>query len=371
MNTYQSTIERLIEPVGVHINGSNYSDILVHNDHLYSRILHDGSLGLGESYMEGWWDCHALDDFLYKLLNADLEKKIRRNIHLVWLSLKASLFNRQSRSKAADVAGKHYNLDNKFFSHMLDKLMIYSCAYWNKAENLDEAQEHKLDLICRKLKLSKGDTVLDIGCGWGGFAWYAATKYGARVTGITISSEQADLAKKRCQGLPVDIRLQDYRDINEQYNKIVSVGMFEHVGHKNYSVFMDMVYRNLTPDGIFLLHTIGGNESTSFTDPWIDKYIFPNGTIPSANQITRAIEPHFILQDWHNFGPDYDKTLMEWRRRFKQSWSLFSHKFDEHFYRMWDYYLCISAASFRAKTNNLWQIVLTKTGYPAEYHSVR
>ncbi len=362
-----TTIEELIRPAGIHINGNNSSDVQVHNNHFYWRLLHDGSLGLGESYMEGWWDCDTLDDFLYKLLSAGLEKQIKRNLHLLWLPLKATLFNLQSRSGAIEVAKKHYIIGNDLFKHMLDKYMMYSCAYWDKASNLDEAQEHKLDLICRKLQLSSGMTVLDIGCGWGGFAQYAAEKYQVDVTGIIISSEQADLARKRCTGLPVNIRLQDYKDLHSKYDRIVSIGMFEHVGYKNYPDFMNIVHQNLKDDGIFLLHCIGGNESAITTDPWIDRYIFPNGMIPSAIQITKIIEKQFILQDWHNFGSDYDRTLMEWLKRFKKSWPQLKQRYNERFYRMWEYYLCISAASFRARKNNLWQIVLTRPEYRGEY----
>lgn len=371
MNDYQSTIETLIRPLGICINGTKPQDVKVHNERFFPRVLRDGSLGLGESYMEGWWDCTPLDEFLYLLISSDLDKKIKRNLPLLLLSIKARLQNRQSKSRAISAVEHHYDLDNDFFAHMLDKYMMYSCAYWENASSLDEAQERKLDLICRKLKLAPGLKVLDIGCGWGGFAQYAAEKYQVEVTGITLSSEQAAEAKKRCEHLPVHIRVQDYRTLNEKFDRIVSIGMFEHVGYKNYQNFMTIVHRNLTTEGIFLLHCIGGNESVVSTDPWIDRYIFPNGMMPSATQITRAFEKYFILQDWHNFGPYYDLTLMEWLRRFKASWPLFKDKFGQKFYRMWEYYLCLSAASFRARTNNLWQIVLTGKRFSDFYKSVR
>ncbi|RQO69875.1 cyclopropane fatty acyl phospholipid synthase [Pedobacter sp. KBW06] len=369
MNRYQSTIETLISPAGIHLNGTDDFDIHVYDDRFYRHVLRYGSLGLGESYMNEWWDCKALDTFLYRLLTVNLEKRVRH--HLQWQSLKAKIFNLQSITRAVEVAKKHYNIGNDLFEKMLDKYMIYSCAYWSKASTLEEAQEDKLDLICRKLKLSAGMEILDIGCGWGGLAQFAAERYQVKVTGVTISSEQAALARKRCEGLPVRILLEDYRLLTGSYDRIVSVGMFEHVGYKNYDTFMKVVKQCLRKDGIFLLHCIGGNESGIHTDPWIDRYIFPNGMMPSPTQISNAAEPYFALQDWHNFGLDYDRTLMEWLKRFRNSWDQIKAHYDDQFYRMWEYYLCISAASFRAHKNNLWQIVYTHPDYPERYSGVR
>lgn len=367
----QSFIEQTLAEAGITINGSSASDIQINDKRFYKRVLKDGSLGLGESYMEGWWDCLALDDFFYRVIQFGGEKKLKANIYLIGLVLAAKLFNRQSLKRANKVARKHYNLGNELFERMLDKYMMYSCAYWDKASNLEQAQENKLDLICRKLKLSPGLKVLDIGCGWGGFAQFAAQNYGVHVTGITISSNQAELASTRCANLPVDIQLKDYRNINKKFDRIVSIGMFEHVGVKNYPIFMDVVYRNLKDDGIFLLHFIGGNEHRITTDPWIDRYIFPNGVIPSPNQVSAAFEKKFMLQDWHNFGHYYDNTLMEWLKRFKTAWPTIKDQYDDQFYRMWEYYLNICAASFRSGKNHLWQIVLTKQSYNLSYQSVR
>ncbi|ADY54192.1 cyclopropane-fatty-acyl-phospholipid synthase [Pseudopedobacter saltans DSM 12145] len=367
----QSFIEQTLTEAGITVNGENPFDIQINDNRFYKRVLKDGSLGLGESYMEGWWDCRALDDFLYRIIQFGGEKKVKTNINSICLVLAAKLFNRQSLKRATKVARKHYNLGNNLFEHILDKYMMYSCAYWNKASDLDQAQENKLDLICRKLKLSPGHKVLDIGCGWGGFAQFAAQNYGVQVTGVTISSNQAELASKRCANLPVEIKLKDYRDIAEKFDRIVSIGMFEHVGTKNYPVFMDVVHRNLKNDGIFLLHSIGGNENRITTDPWIDRYIFPNSVIPSPSQVSAAFEKQFTLQDWHNFGHYYDDTLMEWLRKFKIAWPAIKNQYDDQFYRMWEYYLNICAASFRSGKNHLWQIVLTKQCYNINYQSVR
>ncbi len=370
-NKYQKAVKNLLTSAGININGDKSWDIRVKNENFYKRLLKEGTLGLGESYMEGWWDCKRLDEFIYLLFNAELEKKIRKNLRLKWLILKSRLFNRQSIHKSKKSINHHYDIGNELYREMLDPLMIYSCGYWQKTEELSQAQEKKLELICRKLKLKPGQRVLDIGCGWGGFAWYAAKNYGVEVVGITISEEQKKLAAERCKNLPVEIRLQDYREIDEKFDKIVSIGMLEHVGHKNYRPFMEIVKKNMKDDGICLLHFIGGNESKYSTDPWINKYIFPEGLIPSITQIGKALEDKLILQDWHNFGPYYDKTLMAWYQNFQDSWPKLKHEYGNIFFKMWEFYLCSSAAAFRSKRLNLWQLVLTKKESPKMYHSVR
>jgi len=371
MNKYQATVEKLIIPAGIHLNGTAAFDIQVYDERFYNHVLRYGSLGLGESYMNGWWDCLALDHFLYQLLSADIEQQISKSLSLQWQRVKAYLFNMQTRSKSANLAHEHYDLGNDIFEAMLDKHMMYSCAYWAKAKSLDQAQEDKLELICKKLKLSPGMEVLDIGCGWGGFARYASEKYQVKVTGVTISVRQAEIAKQRCQGLAVNILLQDYRELTGNYDRIVSIGMFEHVGYKNYRTYMQLVNSCLKDDGIFLLHCIGGNENNVNTDAWIDKYIFPGGMVPSIKQIAKSIDQLLILQDLHNFGLYYDRTLMEWLNRFRAGWGSLKHHYSQQFYRMWEYYLSLSAASFRAGKNQLWQIILTKSSYCQLYQSIR
>jgi len=371
MHSPQQLIENLLQGTGIGINGPEPWDMTVHDERTYSRILGQASLGLGEAFMEGWWDCRALDEFFFRILRKRLDKRLPFNLSAFLQVLKARLFNQQTRSRSKIVALRHYDIGNELYRHMLDKRMIYSCAYWAGAETLDEAQEHKLDLICRKLKLETGMRLLDIGCGWGGLAQFAAEKYRVSVTGVTISEQQAIIARRATEGLPVNIRLLDYRDLHEQFDRIVSVGMFEHVGYKNYRTFMQTAGENLADDGIFLLHTIGGIESVKNTDAWIDQYIFPNSMVPSAEQITGAIKGVFILEDWHNFGLDYDRTCMAWLKNFNRSWPELSNRYDDAFYRMWTYYLNMCAASFRVKKNQLWQIVLTKPGRLAGYRSVR
>lgn len=367
----QETLRELLREVDVKINGDRPWDPQVHDPRLYRRVLSGGSLAVGEAYMDGWWDCEALDQLFYRLLRGRLDQKVGWSWRLIWNVLKAFVLNLQSPDRAYEVGEEHYDRGNDLFRRMLDDRMVYSCGYWRRADTLDEAQEAKLDLICRKLGLEPGMRVLDIGCGWGSFAQYAAAEYGAEVVGITISEEQVDLARERCADLPVEIRLQDYREVDASFDCVVSIGMFEHVGHKNHRTYMETVRRCLKEGGLSMLHTIGSADSTRVTDPWIEKYIFPNGLIPSARQVTEAAGDLFVIEDWHNFGPDYDRTLMAWAERFESNWEVLSDRYSERFYRMWRYYLYQCAGAFRARRNQLWQIVLSPEGIDGRYVSTR
>ena len=298
--------------------------------------------------------------FFTKVLRAGLEKQLPRHLKDTLRIAGARLFNLQSKKRAWIVGKEHYDLGNDLFTRMLDPQMQYSCAYWKDAERLEDAQIAKLRLICEKLQLKPGMRVLDIGCGWGGLAQFMAQNYAVSVVGVTISAEQQKHAQQRCLGLDVDIRLQDYRDLNDQFDRIVSVGMFEHVGPKNYDTYFTVVDRNLKPDGLFLLHTIGSRRTDHNVDPWIDRYIFPNGCLPSVRQIANASESHFVMEDWHNFGADYDKTLMAWYERFLASWPEIADNYSERFKRMFSYYLNACAGAFRARDIQLWQVVFSR-----------
>ena len=368
MSKFKTTVTELLESAGIKINGQRPYDIQVHNEDFYARVLSGGTLAFGESYMDGWWDCDALDQLAVRLLSARLDKKIKvTNPQVLLTFLRAYLINTQSKGRAYIVGEKHYDTGNDLFSLMLDKRMNYSCAYWRYAQDLDQAQIDKMDLICRKLHFKPGMKVLEIGCGWGGFAKYAAENYEVNVYGITISKEQEQYAKESCKDLDVSFELKDYRELNTQYDRIVSIGMFEHVGYKNYKHYMEVAHRCLKEDGLFLLHTIGRNSSTRATESWINKYIFPNGMTPSAKQISAASEGLFVIEDWHSFGQDYDKTLMAWHENFQNNLSKLKDSYDERFQRMWKYYLLMCAGSFRARRNQLWQLVLTKNGIRGGY----
>lgn len=352
----------MLQSADIEVNGSRPFDIRVKNPHFFKRVLQEGSLGLGESYMDGWWECDRLDIFFQKVLRAGLENQLPHHIKDTLRVAAARLTNLQSKKRAWIVGKEHYDLGNDLFSLMLDPYMQYSCAYWKDATTLKQAQEAKLKLICEKLQLRPGMTLLDIGCGWGGLAAYAAKNYGVSVHGVTISAEQQKMAQERCKDLDVQILLQDYRDLNSQYDRIVSVGMFEHVGPKNYQTYFNVVAHNLKPDGLFLLHTIGANETNMNVDPWINKYIFPNGCLPSIKHIATTSEGKFVMEDWHNIGADYDRTLMAWYERFVQNWPKIEHNYSQRFFRMFSYYLNACAGAFRARDIQLWQVVFSPRG---------
>ena len=369
--TVKEFFDELLAPVDIRINGDRPWDIQVHNPDLYPRVIGEWSLGLGEAYMDGWWTAEAVDQFFYKLFRGGASTRLMPFSKKVFL-LKSKMFNRQNRQQAREVVDLHYELDVDLFMSFLDPYNQYTCGYFQDTDDLNAAQEQKLDLICRKLRLGPEDRVLDIGCGWGGFAKFAAEHYQCHVTGISIADVQIAYAREFCQGLPVEIVKSDYRDHRGSYDKILCCGMIEAVGYKNYRPFFEMVHRNLKDDGLFLLHTISRHDSGTATDPWIDKYIFRNGMLPSAQQLSVAAEDLFALNDWHNFGAYYDPTLMAWNRNFSDNWDRFKEHYDEAFYRMWEYYFLSCAGSFRANEKQLWQVVYGKwPGAVAGYQSVR
>ncbi len=368
----ENFIKEQLQKAGITINGNQPSDIQVFDDRFYQRVISQGTMGLGESYMDQWWDCPRLDEFVCKVLRASLDENFE-TFKLVGMYLQAVLFNLQSISRAFIVGKKHYDLGNQLFELMLDKRMVYSCGYWKTASNLDEAQEAKLELTCQKLHLKPGMRILDIGCGWGGFCKYAAEKYGAQLVGISVSQNQLEYARKICQGLPIELRFQDYRkiDTNDKFDRIVSIGQMEHVGYKNYYTFMKMFSQCLKEDGLLLVSTTGKSITGYIGDPWMEKYIFPNGLVPSITQLAEASEKFFVMEDWHNFGIYYDITLMAWYDNFNKNWDKIKGQFDDRFYRQWKFYLLSCAGAFRARKMQNWQIVFSPTGVPGGYTSIR
>ncbi|KQY52638.1 cyclopropane fatty acyl phospholipid synthase [Lysobacter sp. Root494] len=362
-------LERLLAHADVRVDGDRDWDLQMHDPRLPMRLLAQGSLGLGESYMDGWWDARSLDGLLYHLLDARIDERVR-GIAAYLDGLRAQLFNLQTRSRSFTVGERHYDLGNDLYAAMLGKRLVYSCGYWREATTLDEAQEAKLDLVCRKLGLQPGMRVLDIGCGWGEALKFAAERYGVSGVGVTISREQADYARRLCDGLPIEIRVQDYRELDEKFDRVFSIGMFEHVGVKNYRRYFEVARTCLPEDGLFLLHSIGSNQSQHHTDPWIARYIFPNSMLPSAAQIARAAEGLFVMEDWHGFGPDYDRTLQAWRDNVEAAWPQLP-SYDERFRRMWRFYLSGSMASFRARRIQLWQVMLSPRGIRGGYIAPR
>ena len=359
-------IREILALAGIELNGADPWDLQVHDDRFYQRALSHGSLGLGESYMDGWWDVEQLDEFFSKVQKARLNEK-KRGIPALWLWAKGKLFNRQTKSASRRVAQEHYDLGNDLYQVMLDNNMQYTCAYWQGAKTLDEAQENKLHLVCRKMYLKPGMKVLELGCGFGGLARFMAKEYGCEVVSYNISREQLKFARQFCNGLPIRFEEKDYRDaIHEpQFDRVVAVGLCEHIGHKNHRSFFELARAKLKDGGLFMLHTIGNTRSLNSTDPWIDKYIFARCVIPSVPQLAVAMEDLWVIEDWHNFGPDYDKTLLAWWENFETRYcTLDKQRYDQRFYRMWKLYLLMSAGAFRARRLQLWQIVLSKGDIP-------
>ncbi|NTV22609.1 MAG: cyclopropane fatty acyl phospholipid synthase [Candidatus Yonathbacteria bacterium] len=375
-------VSELLYSVGVTINAPNGSGLQVRDERFYSEIVRRGSLGLGEAYMDGLWDHDDLSDFFCRVIGGGLEKEAKSLKTVIALGpeiLSSVLADCGHWKNSHRVGEHHYDVGNDLYRLMLGKHMVYSCAYWKDAQNLNEAQEHKMRLICEKLGLKEGMTLLDIGCGFGELLAFAAKHYDIRGVGITISKEQAKLAETLFREYDVSdrvsIKVQDYRhQLGVKFDRVVSVGMFEHVGPKYYQTYFDTVRAYLKKDGLFLLHTIAGHESYRTTEPWVHKYIFPGGVLPSYEQVTKAFQrAEFVMEDWHNFGADYDNTLMAWYQNLLPRWDtlIATGKYDERFRRMWEYYLLSFAGAFRSRNLDLWQIVFSPKGVKGGYTSVR
>ena len=366
MSAGRMAVERALHKAGVEINGENSWDIRVLDERFYRRVAAEGSLGLGEAYMDGWWECDAVDRFIERVLRAGLDNGASDGWKTRLARLPARFMNMESKRRVRKVADEHYNLSRELFMSFLDPYNQYSCGYFDGTSDLAEAQQKKMDMICSKIGIDEGDRVLDIGCGWGGLSRYMAETRGCEVVGVNISDEQIAHARESCDGLPVEVRKQDYRDLDESFDKIVSVGMFEHVGSRNHRTYAEVARRCLKDDGAFLLQTIGGNEASEHCDPWIAKYIFPRGALPGVSQIGEAMDGLFVMEDMHNMGPHYDRTLMAWHENFTRAWPELKQGMDpapgERFRRMWEYYLLSCAGAFRARSIQLWQIVLTPVG---------
>lgn len=365
-------VGEFLSSAGIELNGIRAFDLQVFDERFYNRVLAGGSLAAGESFMDGWWDSDKLDELVSRFYGARVVEHFQYDISSLMYFLRAHLFNLQTSARAPHVARAHYDLGNDLYERMLGPSMAYTCGYWSNAENLTDAQYAKFDLVCRKIGLRSGQRILDIGCGFGSFAKYAAERYGASVVGVSLSKEQISYARELTRGLPIEIRYQDYRDVSDEpFDHIVSIGMFEAVGYRNYETFMKKAHSLLKKDGLFLLHTIGVSKSLRWNDPWMDKYIFPNGHLPSVEQIGRASADYFVIEDWHNFGADYDKTLMAWHENFVKHWPELKDKYGERFYRMWVFYLLSCAGLFRARYTQLWQVIFSKSGVQGGYVSVR
>lgn len=378
MNARQ-LLTRAFQKIGVEPG----ADMVVHDDRFYERVLKDHTIGFGEAYVEGWWDAPDLTALFRKLIEGvpQLKKHLKLNLHILAYNWMDGWLNRQLRARALRDVQFHYDIGNELYEVMLDPNMVYTCAYFKDPTwTLEKAQTEKIDLVYRKLHIPeagiKQPRVLDIGCGWGFGLIHGARHYGVSGVGVTLAREQAEFARARAGDLPVEFRLQDYRDIQEKepFDAIFSLGMFEHVGKMNYRRFMETVHRNLKPGGLFLLHSIGAKEHGP-SDPWIRKYIFPGAFIPDVVDIAEAADGLFIEHDFQNFGLYYAKTALEWCSRFEAGWeklhSLRPDFYDQRFFRLWKYYLQSSAATFYSGWNQVWQIVFSKGPLEEVYQAVR
>lgn len=369
---FDERIAAALRLAGVEPDGPAPHDIRIQDSRFFRRVALHGSLGFGESYVDGDWQCDRIDDLVFRLIRAGVHRTHGGGVRDLGRRAAALVTNSGSRSRAFVIGERHYDLGNDLFERMLGRSMAYSCGYWKDAAELDAAQDAKHDLVCRKLGLKAGMRLLDVGCGWGGLARFAAERYGVSVLGITVSREQQEWARRAAGSLPVTIELLDYRSLDAgRFDAVASIGMFEHVGRKNYAAFCDAVRRHLADDGLFLLHTIGGNTSSFTTDPWIERYIFPNSLIPSLEQIASAVEDRFVVEDVHNFGADYDRTLLAWNANVERHHDELGSRYGARFLRMWRYYLLSCAGAFRARYNNLWQIVLSPLGVVGGYRAPR
>ena len=353
----------LLGRAGVTVGGDAPWDIRINDERVYPRVLRDGTMAVGEAYVEGWWDSPALDQMLERIIRARVDLELRDSWVLLAHAVRARIFNRQA-VRAFEVGERHYDVGNDLYEAMLGRRMMYTCAYFKDTDDLDAAQDAKLDLVCRKIGLRRGMRVLDLGCGWGGFAAFAAENYGASIVGYTVSREQVSWIKERYAALPIEVRHDDYRKATGQFDAVVSIGLMEHVGPKNHRAYMEQAARCLAPGGIAFIHTIGGSRARTQIDPWFEKYIFPNAVIPTLGQLATSMEEILVPEDVQNIGPHYDRTLMAWWANFDAAWPRLRDKYGERFYRMWKYYLLASAAEFRARHHNLYQIVATPVGTP-------
>ncbi len=357
-------VTEMLARADVRTDGERPWDFRVNDPRFYTRALLGGKLGVGEAYMDGMWDCDELDEATAKIARARLDRPAERNFSQLLQLLRGRAMNLQSRLRAFQVGQEHYDLGNDLYEAMLDKRLAYTCGYWKDADNLDDAQDAKLDLVCRKVGLKPGMRVLELGCGWGSFAQFAAQNYGVEVVGYTVSKAQVALGMERCKGLNVDLRLDDYRKAQGTFDAVVSIGIMEHIGPKNYSAYFDVVERCLAEGGVGLVHTIAGNRSKTHMSGWYDKYIFPNAVLPSLAQLSAVTEDRFVIEDVHNIGAHYDKTLMAWFENFEAAWPQLRDKYGDRFYRMWRYYLLQSAGGFRGRYMQLYQLVFTRFGDP-------
>jgi cyclopropane-fatty-acyl-phospholipid synthase len=363
MPVLRERFARLLALAGVTLDGDRPYDVRVRDPRVFRRVACQGSVGLGEAYVDGWWDCDRIDDLSARLLGGEVDR-ILSSLAGMWSELAARLVNLPRLSRDLETGPRHQEVGNDLFGAMLDARRVLTCAYWKDARTLDEAQEAALDLICRKLQLKPGMRVLDLNCGLGGAARFAAERYQVEVAGLTVSAAQAHAAREHCAGLPVSIYTHGYRELEGYYDAAFSLGVLEHMNRRNLRRYLETVRDHLSEDGLFLIECVGTVRTEGAND-------FPCSLLPSATQLSRALEDVFVFEDWHNFGADYDRTLLQWHANFEEAWPALSARYGERFHRLWRYYLLSYAGAFRARRAQAWQVVLSPRGVAGGYRSVR
>jgi cyclopropane-fatty-acyl-phospholipid synthase len=362
---------QLLAAADIHLNGSRPWDIQINNPLTLGRIMRDGSLGMGESYMDGWWDCQAIDQMMTRAVRARLHEHLgtpRAHVQS-WFGQWAK---RLPSSNARIVGRAQYDLNNQLFCAMLDSSMSHSSAYWEEgATTLEQAQEAKMEMVCRKLQLKPGMRLLDIGCGWGSFMRYAAKHYGVTALGLTTSKEQMALGQSMNQDLPVQFEHTDIQHFNtnsrSQFDCVVSLGMLNTPVLAANNALFSTARRSLKKDGLFLLETMGNNQRGQLLEPWLQKHLLCQIPLPSLGDVTDVAQLDFVVEDVHNLGADHDRTLLHWHQRFERAWPQLRLAYDERFYRMWRYHLMGSAGSFRARSTQIWQMVMSPKGLSSVY----
>lgn len=358
------------------INQKSSLNISVANSDFYRKVINKGELGLAESFMDGDWTTDNLYGVLLELQkNRDkISKHIKSNMFQILLfKIYYCIFRTNTRDTVKNNVSHHYDIGNDLYRKQLGRTMQYTCAYYHKSKmTLNQAQDAKMKLIAKKLDLQPGMSVLDIGCGFGALAYYLVKRYSVKVLGVTLSEEQIKYANKYYKHPNLTIKYKDYRDVTGKFDRVYSIGMFEQVGKDNYSVYFDKCYELLKTNGIMLLHTISKNYRENPRYNFITQYIFPEGELPHISDLSgKFLDNKWHLEDLHNFGQSYNKTLLDWHKNLDNFKEL--PNYSPRFQRMWKYYLLGCSAAFKVRMISLWQIVYTKidSNRPDDLHHIR